>query len=273
MSKKFAVKLSIIILLLSAINSCYYERETDQQKVCYIRSGSIWVMNIDGSEQNNLTNSTSNDFSPSWSPDGKKILFVSDRDGNNEIYIINSDGSGLKQLTHTSGTDTSQCPTWSSDGEEIFFAGERSGDKFIFIAKADGTILKSFSIGSSVFSLTPSPDGKYIYYSPGLILRKIDIEKGTDDYLKNNPQNISVSPDGKSIAFSDLTSISIYDINTNNFSTFLPSGTQPCWTPNGKTILYDYNLDIFSINIDGTNNRNLTKSGFSHSPCVKWKPK
>jgi Tol biopolymer transport system component len=51
-------------------------------------------MNADGSGQINLTNNPAADDVPSWSPDGRRIAFASDRDGNREIYVMNADGSG-----------------------------------------------------------------------------------------------------------------------------------------------------------------------------------
>jgi Tol biopolymer transport system component len=64
-------------------------------------------MNIDGSNQTNLTNNIDKDTSPQFSPDGSKIVFLSDRDGNWEIYIMDVDGSNQTNLTNDSGNDYS----------------------------------------------------------------------------------------------------------------------------------------------------------------------
>ena len=64
-------------------------------------------MNADGTAQRNLTRSTTHPFAsdttPAWSPDGRKIAFVSNRDRNGEIYVMNADGSGLRKLTQLKG--------------------------------------------------------------------------------------------------------------------------------------------------------------------------
>ena len=62
-------------------------------------------MDVDGSNQINLTNNNSNVDFPQFSPDGSKIVFVSDGDGNQEIYIMDSDGSNQINLTNNSGDD------------------------------------------------------------------------------------------------------------------------------------------------------------------------
>jgi Tol biopolymer transport system component len=77
----------------------------DGRKLAFVsrRDGNseIYVMNSDGSAQENLTRQPANDSHPSWSPDGRKIAFVSRRDGNSEIYVMNADGSGLRNVTRT----------------------------------------------------------------------------------------------------------------------------------------------------------------------------
>jgi len=68
-------------------------------------------MNADGSNQTNLTKNPAGDGCPVWSPDGRKIAFVSDRDGNEEIYGMNADGSSQTNLTKNPAGDG--CPVWS----------------------------------------------------------------------------------------------------------------------------------------------------------------
>ena len=68
-------------------------------------------MNADGTGLTQLTHNSDRDSVPAWSPDGRRLAFHSNRDGDFEIYVMNADGTGLTQLTHNSDADTA--PVWS----------------------------------------------------------------------------------------------------------------------------------------------------------------
>ncbi|HEX8236508.1 MAG TPA: hypothetical protein VF600_11165 [Abditibacteriaceae bacterium] len=76
----------------------------------FYRESQIYIMNADGTQQRMLTSIGKNNFAPTFSPDGKQLAFVSDRDGNKEIYVMNADGSNQKRLTNNLVDDTS--PIW-----------------------------------------------------------------------------------------------------------------------------------------------------------------
>src|SRR5215216_1896481 len=67
------------------------------------------------------------------------LAFVSERDGNSEIYVMNVDGTGLLRLTNDAGRDTD--PAWSPDGKRIAFASDRAGSWDIYVMNADGSNL------------------------------------------------------------------------------------------------------------------------------------
>jgi hypothetical protein len=103
-------------------------------------------MRPDGSDVRYVTDGAATDFYPSWSPDGPRLAFESDRDGTYEIWTINGDGTGRTRLTTGSrfrcGTGCSLPrfgPAWSPDGLRIAFAHDREGVPQAYVMNADGS--------------------------------------------------------------------------------------------------------------------------------------
>jgi Tol biopolymer transport system component len=98
----------------------------------------IYVVQADGSGLRNLTPKPVGTYvAPAWSPDGRKIVFVSDRDGNSEIYVMNANGSGQRSLTRNPAYDAD--PAWSPDGRKLAFVSNRDGSYGIYVMNADGS--------------------------------------------------------------------------------------------------------------------------------------
>jgi TolB protein len=104
--------------------------------------GLFWVA-AGGGEYHRITSSP-NDTAPSGS--GNRIAFMSDRDGNWEVYVVGMDGSGLKRLTNNAARDG--LPTWSPDAKSIAFVSDRSGAWAVWVMNADGSNQrKLFDVG------------------------------------------------------------------------------------------------------------------------------
>ena len=108
--------------------------------------------------------STRADISPRFSPDGKRIVFASDRDGYLEIWVAASDGSGPAQLT-TLKSSRSGSPRWSPDGTEIVFDSPASGNSDIWMVRSEGGPPRQLTTEPSIDARPSfSRDGRWIYF-------------------------------------------------------------------------------------------------------------
>ena len=124
----------------------------------------IYVMDVDGTDQMQLTKDSASEIEPAWSPDGSKIAFISDRNGQNfDIYVMNADGSNVTQLTNDSANEFG--PVWSPDGKQIVFNSDRNGNVQLFVMSIDGSNLVQLTEDSSNSAYADwSPDGKRIVF-------------------------------------------------------------------------------------------------------------
>ena len=109
-----------------------------KQLVYYLERGDnkdqVWSMNADGSDSKLLTANIGHNFYPSWTADGKRIVFTSNRDGKQQLYTMNADGSDVKPL----GIE-SFAVRYSPDGKRMVYAGGQFPNISIFVANADGS--------------------------------------------------------------------------------------------------------------------------------------
>ena len=117
----------------------------------------IFVIDADGSNVQRLTRHARTDYQASWSPDGRRIVFDSTRDGDYEIYVMDADGSNVGRLTQHEAVDAR--PIWSSDGTKIAFHSSRReaddpGPLEIFVMDADGSNVSRLTY-SETFAIHP----------------------------------------------------------------------------------------------------------------------
>ena len=269
----------------------------DGRKLAFVsrRDGNsdIYVMNADGSGQENLTRQPANDSHPSWSPDGRKIAFVSRRNGNSEIYVMNADGSGLRNVTRSPSNDLD--PAWSPDGRAIAFVQKiqkkcapsplhtpcNNNEAYLSVVNGDGSGLRRLTTHPAhLFNPSWSADGKTIRY--GRYLVHAD-GTGQTELPRNVPLAGAWSPDGQRIAFAvvdrspglrtDDANAGLWVMNADGSNPRRvarnAASTDPAWSPDGRRIAFRRfdrlaeNSDLFVVNADGSGLRRLTRHAAS----------
>jgi Tol biopolymer transport system component len=246
----------------------------------------IYAIDPDGGHLVRLTNSEGFDGYPSWSPDGDRIAFRSDRDGDPEIYLMDPDGNNVEQLTHNTARDT--LPIWSEDGNSIVFVSDRAGSAQVFVMRADGT---------HQTQVTFSPDTEQNVWAAFLDGGKIIFTHQTEETsvlqtihkdgkgLREFPTGTEFPGDpdvthrgGPRITFnnnfcqtcdlSNIFTIKADGTGLQQLTDDFGNNLEAVWSPNGRAIAWTHedlpaafdHEDIWTMDADGSNKFNVTNN-------------
>lgn len=282
----------------------------DGSKIAFTIGNDFYVINADGTARKKLNMNSPGSFNVllEWSPDGRKLLFFSNRDHIGEedpisdFYVMNADGTGQTRLTYTG--DGGDHATWSPDGSKIAFETSRDGNREIYVMNSDGTGQQNLTRSAEfVQDREPrwSPDGTKIAFErhpldPGCCPGRVWIMRadGTDQVPVTGPGiyfHFRWSPDGRRIAFlsepPDRSDVDLWVMNSDGAGisnlTNSPDTVEwdADWAPDGNRLVFVLygefigeggESEIYTINADGSGRKNLSNSpGFDHSP--DWAPR
>ncbi len=182
---------------------------TERYKWEFPEGMDIFRGDLDGSNLVRLTDAKGYDAEGSYSPDGKKIVFTSFRDGDGEIYVMDADGKNPKRITHAKGYDGG--PFFSPDGTRIIYRSDRKDNDLlqVYINNTEGTAERALTNNEFV-NWGPSfhPDGRHIIYATSrhghqnYELYLMNVDSGSEERItfREGFDGLPVfSPDGKQL--------------------------------------------------------------------------
>ncbi len=241
----------------------------------------VWSINADGTDLTRPTRSPWPEFDATWSPDGTRIAFRSERNGESEIWLMNADGSGQHRVAR------GIAPAWSPDGSKIAYASPGSPTGFpssgISIMNADGSGQHRLPHTNGGEYPSWSPDGKRIAFNSNLsgdhVMYIVDVDGSHVVDLSGVGEGWQVdwSPDGRSILF---TSHRDHPDNYTDIYVMRPDGSgvrplthirgyTPAWSPDGSHIVFSA-PGLLVMRADGSGITSLPVDGVGETSLPDW---
>lgn len=307
---KFGLVTGLAAIIFGCGNSI--ENYVDRyNKISFVsdRNGNydIYTIDPDGSNLEQITDTPWNEYSHTWSSDGKEIVYQSDEKSDPDmdeyymnIFKINSDGTGKVQLTNSEAGVYNGMPDLSPNGKQIVFVSNReSRDSHnLYIIDIDGNNLKKLTdSGADYNHFQPefNHDGseiafsKYEIYGPLSIINILNLKDSSIKEIENGAeatQTPTFSPDGRFIAFcsnlSDpvnfLVNVGTINLDTREVKELTTNGRSynPSWSPDGKEIVYQFlNEDtgknsVRKINLETNEETILVGSDDFNNTAPSW---
>jgi Tol biopolymer transport system component len=243
----------------------------------------IYVVNAGGGNVRNLTHDPTDDLDPAWSPDGRKIAFVSYRCSaeaqacSSTIHLMNADGSGQRSVTRNEPGRSDRDPAWSPASKIAFVrTSNEAVSSAIWVMNADGSGQRRITRdrrGRSDRAPAWSPDGTTLALVRGNDIWLMDANGRHQRRLVRNGCCPTWSPDAATIAFERNHQIWVMAASGRNQRRLVNRGGGPAWSPDGRYIAFARQPGIWVVNADGSRQRRLRRVSFIEVGDPAWSPR
>ena len=217
----------------------------------------IHIMAADGSAQTDLTDHPANDWGPTWSPDGSAIAFNSDRSGTMRLWVMDADGSDVRQVDADIWVEY---PDWSPDGTRFACMCRPPGstDYEVYVMDADGSDLTRLTT-------TPGHDGWPVWSPDGSLIAFSS--KRDDCRFSDVPDCVTTGPDGP---HSDVWVMRPDGSEQRRLTR--TSGDFLAWAPDGSEVVFGSEDGLHAVSLDG-HDRRIRIAGMIGDPTLlHWIP-
>lgn len=207
-----------------------------------------------------------------------RIAFFSDRTGDSEVWVMDTTGGNLINLTNDPNSDDDH--TWHPLGIAIAFLSNRNGNWDVYTVNSNGTGLQQLT-NDAAFEGGPdwSPNGQFLVYEKNFMIVRYDFASSTETAIVTtgsisaspmvSPNNAEVvlawSPSGVDWEIAKVPANGGMPVNLTNDP--VNSDRNPVWSPNGQQIAWVKNGNIWVMDANGGNQVQLTTSGSANSPA------
>ena len=276
MQYRFRFLLSVLVFILSGAQvSTVFAKAPSTAKIAFAstRDGNseIYIMNPDGSKQENLTRHPSRDLAPAWSPTGEHIAFNSDRGGTRDIYIMDANGKNVRKVFRRLAYR--EYPVWSPDGKKLAYL--HTSNWSIYVGTIDGQQEERITSTDFLGGWPAwSPDGSEVAFiftvGPGdYRLKVVNLETRQEKVLMPNRElgtflDPDWAPDATRIAFYwAKKGIYVIDRNGRNLKRLVSNASRPAWSPRGDELIYGKGQQLFKINLSNRRSKQLTRGAIN----------